>query len=246
MKKYTILLVYFCSCFAFSSQKIAINVYVYHLQPPLVINLEDESGLYFDFVHLLNETSELYQFDVVFVPRKRIDRMLQSQSLDGILLGVNPVWFKDKAETKYLWTTAFLEDRDEVVSLATKPIDYVQPASLKGLVIGGVRGFYYYGINELVSTEKANRVDTVGEADLFDMLLKERVDLAIIGRSAYDYMIKTQQWQGVFHLSKIPHDTFERRILVPQNSSELFQHLSKILSQLPDNQRWQANIASYK
>ncbi len=104
--------------------KLLVPVYVYHQQPPYIIQFGKQTGLYFDFVERLNTLSESYHFEVIFIPRKRVERMLGSNSLDGILLGVNPKWFKDNNETKYLWSTAAFNDRDEVVSLKNKSIEF--------------------------------------------------------------------------------------------------------------------------
>ncbi|RHW76669.1 ABC transporter substrate-binding protein [Colwellia sp. RSH04] len=246
MYKYLFLLLVLCSGWAKSSSKIPINVYVYHMQPPLMISIEDKTGLYFDFTRYLNQQSKRYNFEVVFLPRKRLDKMLADNTISGMVLGVSPTWFKDKAETKYLWTGAFMYDRDEIISLSSNPVQYAKPASLENMVIGGVRGFYYYGINELVKQGKAVRVDTVKEEDLFSMLLKRRVDVAIIGRSVYRYIMKDKQWHDVFHLSTIPHDSFERRILITKDRSALHLELSKLIDKLPEDKNWQQSLLNYQ
>ncbi|MDT0604135.1 transporter substrate-binding domain-containing protein [Thalassotalea castellviae] len=130
--------------------------------------------------------------------------MIANETLNGILLGVNPVWFSDKDEKEYLWTPRVFTDRDEIVSLISQSIEFIKPQSLKGKVFGGVRGFYYFGINELIEEEIITRVDTANEVDLFSMLLNQRVDAAIISRSTFDHTIKKNNWQNKFHLSKKP------------------------------------------
>jgi len=80
-----------------SAQKINVDVFVYHLKPPFIVSNTNKLGLYFDFSAYLNSKTDKYHFETVFVPRKRIEIMLDSDKFEGILLGVNPVWFKDKA-----------------------------------------------------------------------------------------------------------------------------------------------------
>lgn len=223
-----------------------VPVYVYHQQPPYIIHFEKKTGLYFDFVKRLNALSDHYNFEVTAIPRKRAERMLDNHSMDGILLGVNPKWFKDPKETKYLWSSVVFNDRDEVVSLKANSIEFSGADSLAGMVIGGVRGFYYYGINELVTAEKAKRVDTVSEPDLFTMLIKQRVDVTIISRLTFDYMVKSNNWQSNFYLSSTPHDVFERRILIPQNMANVFPHLQQTIHKLKTDDVWQKNISSYQ
>ena len=91
----------------------------------------------------------LYEFHTVFLPRKRLDRYLSNNKLDGLVIGVNPIWFNDSSETLYLWSDSFYQDRDLVISSAKKPIEYQYPNSLLNKRIAGVRGFKYFGIDAL-------------------------------------------------------------------------------------------------
>jgi len=251
MSKHLSTLLILIGCFLTSSAlagetKTLVPVYVYHQQPPYIIHFEQQSGLYFDFVKRLNALSDNYNFEVTFIPRKRVEYMLDNHSMDGILLGVNPKWFKDKNETKYLWSSVIFNDRDEIVSLKSNSVEFSGPESLAGMVIGGVRGFYYYGINELVLAKRAMRVDTVSEPDLFTMLIKQRVAVTIISRLTFDYMVKRNNWQNDFYLSSTPHDVFERRILIPKNMTSIYPHLQLIISKVQQYEAWQKVIASYK
>ena len=229
-----------------SQAKQTVSVYHYHTKPPLVTNLEAKQGLYYDFTRYLNTHTSKYHFEAVFVPRKRLERMLNDEKLQGVLLGVNPVWFNDKQEVNYLWTGKIFTDRDEVVSLATNPIEFDIPDSLHGKTFGGVRGFYYYGISELVNSNKIEHIETVKEVDLFYMLLNKRIDAAVISRSTYDYLVKKNSWQSKFHLSEIPHDIYDRRMLVPKYLAEIFNELGPIVNKLPQDKNWLKTLTKYK
>lgn len=246
MKVILVWLLLLLSVESIAKTKPLIPVYSYHLKPPLVIDIEKQEGLYFDFVRYLNERSEKYRFTLVSIPRKRIERMLEDKTFDGVLLGVNPTWFKDKQETQYLWTAKVFTDRDEIVSLRSSPYEFANAESLKGRVVGGVRGFYYFGINEMVAKDLILRVDTTKETDLFNMLLLKRVDVAVISRSTFDYLIKINQWHDKFHLSKKPHDIFDRRILVPKAEKSTYKELTHIVNQLQFDKSWQYRLLEYK
>ncbi len=88
-----------------AKQKVNVDVFVYHLKPPFIVSNTNKLGLYFDFSDYLNTKSDNYHFETFFVPRKRIETTLLSGNLNGVLLGVSPVWFDDKEETKFLWTS---------------------------------------------------------------------------------------------------------------------------------------------
>jgi len=172
--------------------------------------------------------------------------MLENKNLDGPLLGVNPTWFKDKSETRFLWTGPVFTDRDEMVSLRSLAVQYIDAESIKDRVLGGVRGFYYYGLNEAVAAKELLRVDTAKEVDLFQMLILNRVDVAVISRSTFDYMVKINQWQNKFHLSKTPHDIFDRRIMVPKNQQAIYLELSRIVDELQFDKSWKYKLLEYK
>jgi len=228
-----------------TEQKINVDVYVYHLKPPFIVSDTYELGLYFDFSDYLNSKSNKYHFETVFVPRKRIDIMLKNNSFNGVLLGVNPLWFKDNTETKYLWTSNFYQDQDEVVSLHEKPIEYNEANSLFGQVLGGVRGFYYFGIDELVSQGEISRVDTIGEYELLQMLMFKRIDVGIISRSTLSYLTKAKGWQNKFHVSKQPHDKYQRRILVPRHCVDIYEEIAPIVDNLANDPEWESILQKY-
>lgn len=226
-------------------EKVPVNVYVYHLKPPFITHLKNEQGLYYDFSKYLSSKSKKYQFKTVFIPRKRIDHMIKYQKLNGILLGVNPVWFKDKEENKYLWTAKIFTDQDEVVSLKEKPIEFSTPSSLENLRFGGVRGFYYYGINELVAKNIINRIDTISEQALLNMLITKRIDCAIISKSTFNYITRQSKNRSLFHLSVKPHDKYTRKLLILHKDQAIFDDIEPIIKTMEHDRAWAAILLSY-
>jgi len=238
-----------CACsFCFSvmaKSKVHVDIFVYHLKPPFIVSKTEKLGLYYDFSAYLNTKSSNYHFETIFVPRKRLEIMLASETFNGILLGVSPIWFKDKEETQYLWTDNFYVDQDEVVSLPEQAFEYSGPSSMVGRVLGGVRGFYYFGIDELVNKGEIVRWDTVGEFESLQMLQFKRVDFAIVSRSTLKYLSKKHNWQNQFHISKVPHDSYQRRILVPFDNKNVFNEIAPIVANLANDPVWQNLLAKY-
>ena len=241
---YLICFFIFCPQLA-AKQKINVDVYVYHLKPPFIVSHTNKLGLYFDFSDYLNTKSEDYHFETIFVPRKRIETMLASGNLNGILLGVNPIWFDDKEEKKFLWTSNFYQDQDEVVSIPETAFEFITPSSLSGKILGGVRGFYYFGIDELVSKGEIIRYDTIGEHELLKMLLLKRVDIGVVSRSTLMYLSKAKNWQKKFYLSKKPHDIYQRRVLVPHSKRAIFDEIAPLITNLAYDPAWQKILNKY-
>ena len=145
--KYTFLLLFFIST-QLSAKIKRVDIYTYHDMPPYVINLQKETGL--DFVKLLNQMNSSYSFNLIFIPRKRLDYRLAQNKLDGIVIGVNPKWFKDANQTHYSWSASIMQDKDVFVSLSAKPVKVSKFSDLTDLRVGGIRGFRYLSIDELV------------------------------------------------------------------------------------------------
>lgn len=223
-----------------------ITLYAYHLKPPFIVDQHQEQGLYYDFATYLNSKGDAYRFHTQFVPRNRVEHDLLHQRFDGVLLGVSPIWFRDQAETKYLWTPGIYEDQDEIVSLVETPFDYRGPKSLIGKKLGGVLGFSYFGVDKLAAKGKIIRINTVGEREVLEMLLKGRVDAGIVSRSTLNYLIVREGWQGRFYLSRQPHDSFSRRLLVLRRDQALYDYLLPILQGLPSDKEWQAILRKYQ
>ncbi len=222
-----------------AKDKILVPVYVYHLKPPYILDIENETGLYYDFSRYLSHKSERYEFYTIYLPRKRVDIYLNRKMVDGILLGVNPTWFQDQARKKYLWSTPVFYDQDEIISLATKPFEYLGPESLIDKSLGGVLGFYYQGIDSLVSQGKIKRKNAHSETSVLKMILSKRVDLGIVSRSTYLYLSTNENWEDKFHLSLKPHDIFTRHVLIPHKNKAIYDHITPLLSNIKDDPEWQ-------
>lgn len=85
LNEITFLLLFFIST-QLSAKIKKVDIYTYHDMPAYVINLQKETGLYFDFVKLLNQMNSSYSFNLIFIPRKRLDYRLAQNKVDGIVL----------------------------------------------------------------------------------------------------------------------------------------------------------------
>jgi polar amino acid transport system substrate-binding protein len=224
-----------------------ITIYTYHHKTPLIIDEALKKGLYYDAIRYFNSMNKEYQFNLIYLPRRRLDLMVKSNSLDGIVIGVNPLWFGDKEEKKYLWTSTLVSDVDQVISTKEKSFEYTGPDSLKNMRVGLVLGYYYYGLSELADNGLLKRDDATSEDHHFRKLLADRIDVAVISRSNYDYAMKHEpDLVGKFHTSKKPHDQFDRRILLPLKYAKVHNVLNGILQKMASDPVWRATLANYR
>jgi polar amino acid transport system substrate-binding protein len=68
--------------------------------PPYI--LPDQTGLYGAYLNLLSERLPENDFTLTFLPRGRINWLLENEDLDGIVIGVNPLWFNDSEQKKHI------------------------------------------------------------------------------------------------------------------------------------------------
>ncbi|MES2128311.1 MAG: hypothetical protein V4463_13670 [Pseudomonadota bacterium] len=215
------------------------TLYAYHLKPPYIIDRDKQVGLYFDMARYLNQHLTQHHFTTVYLPRRRLEMELELGRLNGMVIGVNPSWFKDDSRTRYLWSPPIVHDEDVVVSLASKPVEYEGPESLVGRHIGLSLGYYYFGVDELVRAGRIQRDDAINEEVTLDKLVRQRVDAAIVTRRTLDILLRTHPaWRKLFHVAKKPHDEFDRMILIPKEFATLAPELTAVLGPLMHDPAW--------
>lgn len=210
-----------------------VPVYAYHDKAPYMVDRDEAQGSYYDLIRFLNQAGQAYQFELHYVPRNRVERLLAQDTLDGPVLGVNPLWFKDAGETKYWWTQPVFFDSDVFVSRAQQPFEFEGPKSFYGKQACVVFGNYYVGVTEAFQRGTLRKLATTREEVILDMLDLKRCDFGIVSLSLLRYLQVQHAWQGRYHLAKQPHDAFARRILVPRADEALFRYLEQLLVQWP-------------
>lgn len=234
-----------CSA-ARAADKQELLVYSYHKMPPYLIHVDKQEGLYFELLSLLNQHQSDYHFSLLYVPRKRLNLMLETNTLNGVVIGVNPVWFGDRKKQKYIWSTPFMSDRDDYVSHVNKPFEYEKESSLYNKQIGGIHGFKYPNIDRLAKQGLLTRVNTDTETQLVAMVIKQRVDVAIVSELTTNYLATIYKWQNQLATSNEPQYQFERSFLVPKEHALVAQVLEKHLSSTEFMTQWQSLVAKYK
>ena len=68
-----------------------IYLYTYHNKPPFIVDLEAKTGLDYDLAAYLSKRDPVNNYRTAYVPRRRLDRMIETGELDGVVIGVNPL-----------------------------------------------------------------------------------------------------------------------------------------------------------
>lgn len=220
-----------------------IKLYAYHLKPPYIIDAEKGVGLYYDLARKLNQAQTQHHYKTYYLPRKRLESLLEQEQLDGLVLGVNPHWFNDASQHRFAWSTGWIKDRDIVVSRSEHPVNYARPDSLLGKRVGLSLGYYYFGVNELADKGQLVRDNSPNESVTLEKLVLGRVDAMIITQRTLNHLYKQHpEYVGKLYSAPIPHDSYERMILLPKSQQALVPSLNQALAKVADDPQWQAQL----
>lgn len=223
-----------------------IGLYTYHTHAPFII--DQKTGLSYDLAAYLSQKSNgRYVFKVVPMSRPRLNKMLE-QGGDFLVPWVNPAWFKDRAERKYLWSRSVLmADANGIVSHKRLPITYLGPASLSGLVFGGIRGHNYTGIDDFIAASEASRrVDSDNHLTNFRKLMKGRIQVTLTPESAARYLIGEHGFGEELFLSPSPHSRYRRGLLSPKGNAAVMAYIDGLSAEFGNDPEWSRIRGRYR
>lgn len=222
-----------------------VEVWTYHLSPPFKIN--ESQGLSQDFVNLLNSdpaNAGRFHFQLTELPRKRLDLKLERGS-PGVLLWGTPRFFSAGLTADSRWTEALLHDQQIFVSLPDLAFEYEHPRSLRGLILGGVLGYRYEGIEKETASGAIRRQDVQTDLQNLQKLLSARIHTLLIAQSTLLYYRQSEKL-GDLYISEKPLYQFTRHLLITNNLNEAAaDYLDGFLAALPDNPHWQIILNHY-
>ncbi|WP_348983402.1 PAAT family amino acid ABC transporter substrate-binding protein [Pseudomonas oligotrophica] len=215
-----------------------IDVWSYHLSPPF--HTADGQGLSAAFVELLNRhplNAGRFAFALRELPRKRLDLQLR-RGQPGVVLWASPRFFAE-ADAPQRWSRPLLLDRQDVISLRERPVEYRAPASLAGLRLGGVLGHRYLDLEGEIAAGRIRREDVQGDLQNLHKLLAGRLDIALMPRSAWLYYSRQGVAAQTLHASAQPLYFIERRLLCSAAlSAEACDWLQQRAAELPGEASW--------
>ena len=221
-----------------------LTIYAYHQAPPFIINAETETGLNYDIVRELAKLlGEQYQLDLQIISRPSLNARLAADQ-PTIVLWANPAWFQAK-DKPYHWSPALFVDREIFVSPYDKETKIDQLIDLKGKTIGGIQGYKYPGVDELIHQKQVQRIDASSDKENLGRLLDQSVDLIVITRSSFLYYGRQQQFLGKMKVVGQPYPSYKRQILITQHYTELLPVLEQAFNQLNQQSGWKARLELY-
>lgn len=224
----------------------SVGIFTYHTHPPFVTG--KGQGLTYDLARYLSDKSDgRYAFKVSEMSRPRLNKSITKEQ-SAIVPWVSPVWFGDKEETKHTWTAgALMTDGNAVVTRSDTALDYNGPASIDGMVLGGLKGHRYSGLDDYIEqSASTRRVDADSHTANFRKLLNKQTDVMLIPKSGALFVIKQKQIEDQVYISPTPHSSYARRVMVLAGQGELKAYLDSILAGLDDDPAWKEIMSAYQ
>ena len=223
----------------FAQAQTEVTVYTYNDRVPFVIDKTRQEGLEYRLCEWLSRASGTYHFTLKVVPAEVAKGKVAKNELDGVLIGVSKAWFPPEIRTGWLWTPPLLWDKNLVISLGSRKVEYQGPDSLAGHKLLGVKGFFYPGLMEPIKDGRIARVDSDSEISSLRMLAAHEGDVTIVSEWTMLYAQLRMDLPGDFYQANQSFQEFERCILVPPTLKALHEHLGKLLADVRKNNGWQ-------
>ncbi|SMC18379.1 amino acid ABC transporter substrate-binding protein, PAAT family [Andreprevotia lacus DSM 23236] len=222
-----------------------IVLYNYYDAPPFVT--VPGQGLTYVLADQLNRLgSGRFHFEVVVMPRRRLDLEVVRAESGWVVPWANPLWFGDASRQRYRWTPAVLRDTDWWLSRRDKPLQLSQLKEGGSLQFGGLLGHRYPDLADAIDSEHIKRYDAADYGSSLRMLLAGRVDFITMPASVTVWMRREYGAQFPRLLLQPRNQSYERCLFSPNGDAELADFLAQSVQQLAGNADWQRELRAYQ
>jgi polar amino acid transport system substrate-binding protein len=207
--------------------------------------LSDGRGVYADLVAHLNTTSPGgLSFELHYLPRKRLQLQLETDTIDGVVIGMMPEWLDDRRQQRYLWSAPFASDRYVLVSPAARALR-PDAAALAGASIGVTADYVYHGIERWIDKSRMVRSKATSDEKSLEQVLHGSLDGAIVAESMARYFIRVHKLGDRLHVATLP-TLSERRFVAPRRLRAVFDKIAPVIAKLRDDPAWKEKAARYE
>ena len=247
-------------CLVFAAEQI--RILHYDTTPPYDMNQrvfksDNFSHIESLSIRLAKRLTELakgrYQFESELYPRKRIDFMLDHETQRGLFVvaWVDPRFFGDKEQTKYLWSKPLMLDAGHIISRKDNKVEYASPESLIGKRFSAPLGYRFDILQPLMDEGKIYREDAPSMMEaLAKVEGKRNLDFAIMNKTVINAWRHLSR-SDVFYVAPIPLETFTRRLMVPVKNrnikevSDLMTFLNGAICEILKSKEWKEDLAVF-
>lgn len=204
-------------------------LYTYYNDPPY--SLDSKAGETTALAKWLNERSAgRYQFKAEYLPRLRLDAVMQENCENAVTAWVNPAFIDYAGGSGYIWSKAFVRDTDIIVSKINKPVDFVSINSLNGYRLGGITGRQYRDFEDNITSGKILREDTSGVEQNLLKLKLGRIDVTFMQSSSLPYYReKFQNLDDWIYIATKPRKIVERSLFSCSKNAAIMKFIDSVI-----------------
>ncbi|NHZ35089.1 substrate-binding periplasmic protein [Massilia rubra] len=221
-----------------------VQLATYYDYVPWFVPGQPSAGLNARLASRLSEMSGgRYRFESVYIPRRRLDVLLQEGKLTMVVAWVHPRFFGDPERTRYFWTGPLMDDESLVVSPRAAPLEYDGPDSLRGKRFGAPGGHRFPDLEPLIAAGDITRIDVPQIKNALQMIgAHRRLDFTVVDRSTLDALKHEHLIDpALLHVASRPRTaSYERSMLVPLGQPALYRFLQEAVVLLKSDSRWRA------
>lgn len=212
------------------------TIYSYHNDSPFAIKNHpiDLTEL---LVERFNHWSPNIKLSLTRIGRPALNAIVEAKE-PYLILWANAIWFK-RRDSNVSSSEPIFWDADIWVSRQSNPVEYTVPEDLKGLTIGGRKGFFYKGVNTLTEQGITQRIDQTSDQLNLESLLKSQIDAFVMSRSSWLYWYEHDDVKAQLYVAISPHDAFTRHILISKQNQHLTETINQFIVSLGHDEVWQ-------
>lgn len=219
----------------------SIPLWTYYADPPFAVE-HDPAGISLTVklaAWLSQRSAGRYAFEARQLPRRRLDLLLAQPGWQGVVAWANPVWFRDEAQDKYLWSRPYMRDADLVVSARLTPVRFAGVESLVGLTLGGIAGHRYADLEGLLQAGKIVREDAHKERQNLERLRLGRIQVAFLQASSLPHyrhaIADLDRW---LYIAPQPRSVYARHLFTGRGNQALMRFLNASLAGFKEDREW--------
>ncbi|MBT4888624.1 MAG: transporter substrate-binding domain-containing protein [Rhodospirillales bacterium] len=210
-------------------EEVKVGAYIF---PPF-FNAEGNSGLTVDFINWLNTRQEKYHFSISNIPAKRRYQLLEASYIHMILFEA-PEWGWNDSGVEFIETKEIMQGGEVIVAKSTegRTQDYFKSISDKSIAL--IPG-YHYGFADFNADpdwlrENFNVVFNSTHDSLIELILRDRVDVALIAQSFLNqYLAKHPDEKAQLLISEKLDQIYHLKALVGKASPISANEINDIL-----------------
>ena len=217
----------------------SITIYSYHTDPPFHLPQisTDLTRLFVDHLNAFYlDQNKQTSFKLQRIKRPELNTLVEAGE-PYLILWANPNWFKRRDAGVRASSTIFY-DADVWISLASKPVQYIEPKDLIGHTFGGRSGYFYKGVADLISNKQTTQISSASDRDNYRLLETGKIDLYVMSRSSLLYWFANGFDTNKVYVAQSPHDAYTRHLLYSKHYDDLKADIEAFLEEIKTNKTW--------